>query len=310
MTSVVVTGAAGFLGSRVAAALEKRSDLQVTRVVRPGSGPSIADQAPGRIVAVDLLNEEAVVELLARIRPQAVINAAGRVAGTPRELFLDNTATTVVLVNAILKESRDLALTVLGSAAEYEPPPDGTRILEDHLCAPQSVYGHSKWAASEYCQLAQRRGLRFNILRVFNPVDEINSSAQVLGAFIARAVAQLSAPEPVVNMGRLDAVRDFVAVDDLLALIVRIVETGTTGEIINVCSGEGHRVRDLLHGIITHSKRMIRIVESGPVSTSGRADIAVGDPRRFLMVSGLARPSSVEDVLRKAWDRAVAERAP
>ena len=149
---------------------------------------------------------------------------------------------------------------------------------------------------------AAERGLRCNVIRVFNPVGEVNSQQQIIGAFIAKAAALIDAPSRIIRLGRLDAVRDFVAIDDVLALIVRLVEDRISGELVNACSGQGQRVRDLVQFLIATSKLDYTVEEQG--DAPGQPDIVVGDPTRFLARAGIAAPSSVRETLAKAWLRA------
>jgi nucleotide sugar dehydrogenase len=281
------------------ATLQAQESIELTSFVRSGVGITYGE------VAVDLTDEHAVGTALAAARPDVIIHAAGRVPGTPFELFRDNTTATVVLANAVLKSCRDTILICLGSAAEYGLNRSPDRITETYPCLPRSVYGYSKWAASQYLLGARRDGLRLNLLRVFNLIDEINPTTQVIGAFIAKATAQLHQPEPIVRMGRLDAIRDFVVLDDLIRLMIKLIERGTSGELINVCSGQGHRLRDLLQDVASRSSPPIRIVEPGEVPPAGHDDIVIGDPTRFLRAADLTRPSSVTETLARAWERAI-----
>ena len=123
--------------------------------------------------------------------------------GTPLELYRDNTVATVVLCEAMLRTTGTGAvLTMLGSAAEYGRPAAGETLREDTPCHPVGAYGHSKLAASAYLAACSGRGLRSNLLRVFNPVGRVNGLGQVIGAFIAKAAPLRDRPGPrVVQMG-------------------------------------------------------------------------------------------------------------
>jgi GDP-4-dehydro-6-deoxy-D-mannose reductase len=305
---VLVTGARGFLGTSIAQALDRRRDVDLVRLVRQDRRDLVA---PDGAVVVDLTDEASTTAALETIQPDIIIHAAGKVHGTPLELFRDNTVATVVLAEAVLRASPSAVLTVLGSAAEYGRPIDLKPLSENAPCRPVSPYGHSKLGAASYLLAKAEQGLRCNILRVFNPIGQTNTDEQVLGAFISKAVKLADSPPPRrVAMGRLDAVRDFVAVDDLLQLIVRLIDGGVTGQIINVCSGEGHRVRDLIQSIISVSRLEYVVEERGDRQPTADQDIVVGDPTRFMFYSGLKAPTPIKETLAKAWQSAVAARSP
>jgi nucleoside-diphosphate-sugar epimerase len=179
---------------------------------------------------------------------------------------------------------------------------------EECACRPESVYGHAKLAATNYLLMCmEKHALQVNILRVFNLVSPVNSTSQVLGAFIERAMAAYDAPSPrTVTVGRLDAIRDFVSVFDLLQLLRRIVEAPASEPIINVCSGVGHRVRDLIIHLNEISGRDFQITEVGPPPRL--PDSVIGDPTKFLKVANLSVPRPVHAELADAWELAVSGR--
>jgi GDP-4-dehydro-6-deoxy-D-mannose reductase len=301
MLRVVVTGARGFLGSQIAGALSRRADIELVRFVRPDARARNGDSHD---VVVDLTDESDAETAFRAVKPNAVIHAAGLVHGTPLQLFRANTVTAVVTTNAILKACPTTIVTALGSAAEYGRPVDGEPLSEHDPCRPVTPYGHAKLAASKYLMAAAERGLLCNVIRVFNPVGEVNSPQQVIGAFIAKAAALIDAPSRMIRLDRLDAVRDFVAIDDVLTLIVRLIEHRVSGELVNACSGEGQRVRDLIQFLVATSKLNYVVEEQGHPPAPGQTDIVVGDPTRFLALAGIAAPSSVRETLTRAWLRA------
>ena len=66
-TRVALTGATGWLGSAIAAAMAERSDLSVTALVRAGTGHRV----PGlQVREVDLTDQRSAEDALATIAPQ------------------------------------------------------------------------------------------------------------------------------------------------------------------------------------------------------------------------------------------------
>jgi nucleoside-diphosphate-sugar epimerase len=301
MLRVVVTGARGFLGSQIADVLSCRAGIELVRFVRPDARARDGDNHD---IGVDLTDASDTETAFRAVKPDAVVHAAGLVHGTPSQLFRANTVTAVVVADAILKECPTAVLTALGSAAEYGLPVDDAPLSEQDPCKPVTPYGHAKLAASNYLRAAAERGLRCNVIRVFNPLGEVNSQQQVIGAFIAKAAALIDAPSRIIRLGRLDAVRDFVVIDDVLALIVRLVEDRASGELVNACSGDGQRVRDLIRFLIATSKLDYTVEEQGEPPVPGQPNAVVGDPTRFLALAGIVAPSSVRETLAKAWLRA------
>ena len=215
--------------------------------------------------------------------------------GSPDALRRDNVATALAVAEAVLEAAPGAALTVLGSAAEYGPPLTSEPIAETHPCRPVTAYGRAKWEASrQILRLAERRGLRANIVRPFNVIGVPLSDAQVLGAFVAKAAEIYDADAPRrVEMGRLDAIRDFVAVDDLVLLVRSLVRDDRSGILVNVCAGMRRRVRDLVAFLNALSDDRFTVVEedAAPLSASAGASVPESGsvPRR---ASRLARVPS------------------
>jgi len=199
-------------------------------------------------------------------------------------------------------------ISTFGSAAEYGRPCGTGPLTEDSPCRPMQIYGHAKFAATIYLAAAARKGLHYNLLRVFNPIGTINSPHQVLGTFLSRAAqARKAAPPHIVRMGRLDAVREFIAVDDGVVLVVRLLELGSFGHVINVCSGQGRQVRELVTFLAGLSDLALEVDEQGGAPAKFERDIVIGDPARFIAILGRDNLTPIEDVLVAAWRRAVGE---
>ncbi len=300
---VLITGAGGYLGGTLARALLDAGGFEIIVLERRRRASVHAI----RTFTIDLTEQCALTALLRDVRPEMILHAAGQVHGTPTELFRENSAATVVLVEAVLAACPDAIVTALGSAAEYGRPPPGKHLREDAPLCPVGIYGHTKAAASRYLLAASARGLRHNLVRVFNPVGVENSPDQVLGAFIGKLVRSRSEPAPrLVSMGPLGSIRDFIVVDDLATLIVRLLADGQSGQLVNACSGKGHRVRDLVHRVLKLSKLEVELIEEEAAVSASGYDAVIGDPTQFISLSGLERLSSVEDTLDAAWFKATA----
>lgn len=291
---VVVTGANGYLGSRIAAHLANVAE--VVPLVRPST-------QRGSERAVPLNDPAALAAMLASIAPDHVVHAAGRLSGDMATLETDNLRATETLADATFEVAPNAVLTALGSAAEYGPPLRDAPIREDHPCAPVNDYGRTKLAATRALLDRAEQGLRVNIIRPFNPIGVPLSRAQVLGSFVEKARAARAAGNTAVIMDRLDAVRDVFAVADLLDLLKRLVVDGRHGLIVNACSGVPRRMRDLvafLNGLPGGGF----VVEEMGVRPQ-RESVVIGDPARFLALIGHEQACPIEPLLVDAWSHAL-----
>jgi nucleoside-diphosphate-sugar epimerase len=215
---------------------------------------------------------------MAASRPDVVVHAAGRTEGPPAALLADNAIATANLAVAMSDAAPGAGLVLLGSAAQYGAGEPGHPWRETDPCLPQGPYGISKQAA-ETCAFARARrsGLKIAALRLFNVVSPVPQGEQALAHFQRKAAVAASGPPPWrIRMGALGAVRDFVALDDVLEAVARTIDRGAWGEAINVCTGLGRPVRALIEQVASELPGEV-VVEESADQLPG-ALWSVGDP--------------------------------
>jgi len=258
----LVTGAAGFAGRHLCAALV-RGGHEVTAAGLPGPhGPP--DGAAW--VELDVTDVGACRAALAAARPDWVFHLAGyahvgRAETEPDECLRINFGGTRALLAACLREAPRTRLLLASSSEVYgRVPPDAPALEEDRPLRPSTVYAVSKAAAEMACQHAAARGLDVVVLRAFNHVGPGQSDDFVAAAF-ARQLARIEAglQEPVLSVGNLAAVRDLSDVRDVAAAYIRAAEAGRPGETYNVTSGSPVAVQAILDELRALSRRPVRV---------------------------------------------------
>jgi UDP-glucose 4-epimerase len=220
---VVVTGARGFLGSRVADLLQERGH-EVVRVSRPDGA--------SRALAVDAIQvdagDPAARDLLAGAA--AVLHFAGvpdpaRSRADPAWAVRQNAGTTLNLLEGCLEHDCGLIFPSTVRAA-LEPPPD--------------PYALSKRLGEETCRLHPAPATVIRLTSVFGPGQVAREGATgAIAAFAARALAN----EPIVIPGDPERVRDFVYVDDLAPALEAIAVESLWNETLTLASGVGTPLR-------------------------------------------------------------------
>ena len=307
MIRVMVTGAAGFLGATLAQRFLARDDVELTAVGRAAPPPF------PRAAAVDLSDRPAIARVLAETRPDVVVHAAGRTPGRPGALLADNAVATANLAEAIGEAASGAALVLLGSGAQYGIPDQLTPWKESDPCSPFEPYGLSKHAAETTAFAAARRlGFGVTALRIFNVVAPQPQGEQVFAAFLRRAaVVAAAGPAPWrVKMGPLNALRDFVDIEDVLTAVERVIERGVWGEAINVCAGVGRTARALLGAAAAQTGGAI-VVEEETEGAPAELTWSVGDPGKCEALLGFRPTSDLAPVTRRAaaWLVEAARRA-
>jgi nucleoside-diphosphate-sugar epimerase len=238
---VLLFGATGFLGTQVAAALAV--DCRAGELVR--AGRRAGDHRH------DLVGdgEAALVRLLREVRPDVVVNAVGRLAGTDAELVEANVLTTARLLDAVRAAVPDARLVLLGSAAEYGAVEAGRRVTEDTPTRPVGAYGVTRLASTQLAALAAAAGrVDAVVLRVFNPIGPGLPGENLLGRAALQLRDAIRYGRGRIRLGPLGACRDFVDVRDVGRAVAAAALAGPVRDardrVLNVGSGTALPARE------------------------------------------------------------------
>lgn len=283
----LVTGAAGFVGPHLTAALTAAGD----DVWTTDRGPI---QARPQHLPCDLTDPGAVRDLFEHVRPVQVFHLASlsSVAYSfehPQEVLHTNLVATCNVLEALRHLPAGARLLLVGSAEQYGLVEEADLpIVETCRFRPASPYAVSKVAQEHLgLQYAATHGLHVVAARSFNHSGPGQSDRFVLPAFARQiAEAEIGKRQPVLRVGNLDVWRDFLDVRDVVQAYRLLLERGASGEAYNVCGGEAHRVGDLLDLMRGGARRPVRI-ETDPARYRA-ADLRIlrGDPGKLERATG------------------------
>ncbi len=244
--AILVTGSDGFVGRHLLARLA--ADFP-DATLHP-AGFDVTDAA-AIDAAVAALKPDSCIHL-------AAIAAIGEARDAPEHAWATNLGGTLSLARALRRHVPDCALLYVSSADAYGSSfAAGHPLDEAAPLAPMNTYGATKAAADLALGAMAQDGLRVIRLRPFNHTGAGQSEAFVVAAF-ARQVARIGAGRqpPVLRVGTLDARRDFLDVRDVTAaysLCLAHADALAPGTILNVASGEGRRIGDILDALLALS---------------------------------------------------------
>jgi UDP-glucose 4-epimerase len=246
VSTVLVTGGAGFIGSHLA----DRLLAEGHRVI------SVDDLSTGRIAnLVDArgygkeftffnmdVRADGLLPLFERHRPEVVFHLAAQSGVRPSlddptlDASINVMGTLNVLACAAKVETRKIVYAASGGTVYGEPrrlPAKETSAQSSH---PLSPYGISKKVVLDYLGFYQRyRGLEHTALalgNVYGPRQDPHGEAGVVAIFASRMLAG----EPVTIFGDGNQTRDYVFIDDVVHAFVQAVDRGP-GKLVNVGTG-------------------------------------------------------------------------
>lgn len=305
---MLVTGAGGFVGSAVVRALVgsaagKESTFSdgspvehVVALLRPGGSHSRLAGLPtsGRwsTASADLTDRPAVLALLRRLRPRAVLHLASDRAiheelddGEQRRLHLDPLQT---LFDGLADVPRS---RVVHTSSAWVLPP-GRRLDESSPSAPRSTYARAKARADDLLPLLhERTGVSWINLRLFNLFGRHEQESRLLPYVASRLLsgrpAKLCSPE---------LVRDFSDIEDVARAYLAALAVGeeACGTVYHVGSGRGVSIWDFASSVaeVTGNAHLLRFASRA--APDAHLPCQVADPDRAIRILGWKPAGALE----------------
>lgn len=311
--TVLVTGANGFVGRYL---VEYLCDLGHSVVAVAGPKASL-DEVPLTTPFVtweqaDLRDTSAVRVLMDKHRPNRVYHLAGIAVthGVTFQKYLEmNVLATRNVAESVLQFcGSECKLLFVSSAGVYARLKGSEgKIAESSSVVPANDYGVSKAAAECVLWPFWYKGLNFRIARPFNhtgPGQQLGFVCPDLIQRIRRALVEsVNDTNPLLLKVGNDSVRDFTDVRDVVRAYVLIQESFNSGEIVNVSSGRGISVHEIIQMLGRKIvRREITIVNERALSDRDELDICIGDNGFLMKRTGWSPQITFEETLRDMWN--------
>jgi GDP-4-dehydro-6-deoxy-D-mannose reductase len=289
---VLITGITGFVGAHLTEhLLSVHPDAEVFGLRRwSSSSDDIASLAHVvRLIDGDVIDAASLVRALQASRPDVIFHlaASSSVASswdTPSEMFQVNVLGTLHLLEAMRQLDIDATIVVACSAESYgQVAPTDLPLDEDRPFRPVSPYAVSKAAvdmlAYQYFQTFRLRTVR---LRLFNHCGPRQSNRFVVSA-LARQIAEIEAERrpPELQVGNLDAVRDFVDVRDIARAYVLAAAKARPGEAYNVATGTGRPIREVVDRLMNLTESVVDVTFDAGRLRPSDIPALIGNSKRF-----------------------------
>jgi nucleoside-diphosphate-sugar epimerase len=283
----LVTGASGFIGSRLSQRL-----LEAGASVHAASR-SEQTGADIRWSTVDIADTDAARTLVADVKPDLIFHLASHVSGSRDLSAIVPTlrANFLSTVNLLLAAA-ELGCSRFLLAGSLEEPDDEEPI-------PVSPYAAAKFAGGAYAKMFHRlHGVPVVLLRIFMVYGPGQKDETKLVPYVITSL--LRGESPGLSNGTRPV--DWVYVDDVVEALLAAAQTqSAVGETIDVGSGTLTPVREVVEQIV----RLMR-PSAGPrfgiVPERPNERIRVADSERTRAVLGWAPDTSLEDGLAATVD--------
>jgi GDP-4-dehydro-6-deoxy-D-mannose reductase len=283
---ILITGASGFVGSYLIPALRKSF---VDSKLYPCCIGKILPKDAVNVewLNLDLRDYDQFDNLIRKIKPTHILHLASvshvpTSINDPHKTFEVNLMATLHMFDSILKITPKTKIIYISSSEVYGKSfKNGLALTEDAVLQPENPYAVSKMATDLMAQQFAKQGLLVIILRPFNHIGPGQSEDFVASSFAAQ-IARIESGicPPVIHVGNLDSVRDFLPVDNVVNAYIAVlkdIDKISSGTIYNICSSKPIKIRDMLDQLISLSSQSIEIKKEPGLVRRSDIPIAIGD---------------------------------
>lgn len=253
----LITGISGFVGGYYIEYLfKKKPDVEIIGIDANLSGFGFLEESLRKRIELcksSLLDKSAVSDLVEKSRPDYIVNLASYSSvayswKNPATCFINNTNIFLNLIEAVRNAGLKARILSIGSSEEYGVvDKKDIPLTEGHRLNPANPYAVARVAQERISQVyASGYGIPIICTRSFNHIGPRQKDIFAVGSFAKQIVEGKSGRRNKITCGNLNIVRDFIDVRDVVRAYDLILQKGKVGEVYNVCSGEGHRLSEIL----------------------------------------------------------------
>jgi len=307
MKRALITGIAGFAGSHLAEELAG-TGWEVTGIEKAGVSQDNLAGVAGRVrvLECDILAPRKVERIIREVRPDAVFHLAAvtfvpGAEDAPQTAVDVNVKGSFNVLEGCRREAPAARVLLISSAEVYgKASPEAMPLGEERPPAPAGVYALTKLCAEEAAfYYARAYSLACIVLRPFNHIGPRQGPAFVTSAF-ARQIAEIEAGKrkPVLEVGNLEAARDFTDVRDVARAYRLAAERCTAGGVFNVCSGRAYVIREILQKMLSMADADIEVRQDPARLRRSDVPLTIGDRSRLSEATGWEPENDIDRTLR------------
>ena len=326
MSTILITGGAGYIGSHVARQLGERGENIVTLDdLSTGFRSAVLY---GDLVVGDTGDMARVSDLLSQRKVDTVMHFAAHIVvpesvADPLKYYRNNTANTRSLLECCVKAG--VKHFVFSSTAAVYGIPEGGEASEDTPTAPINPYGWSKLMSEQMLRdVGAVTPLRYVALRYFNvagadPQGRIGQATPEATHLIKVACEHVVGKRAGLSIYGTDydtpdgtCVRDYIHVEDLAAAHLKALDYlrgGGNSTTLNCGYGQGFSVRQVLDKVGELAGQELA-VEEAP-RRAGDPPVLIARARKIMeTLDWQPRHADLEGIVRSAlaWERRLKER--
>jgi UDP-glucose 4-epimerase len=301
----LVTGGAGFIGSNLTQSLLK-GNHEVVVIDNLSKGKQ--SNVPKKVKFYDFDLAKFPKYLIDdRQSFDCVFHLAGQSSGersvlNPIKDLQSNLQSTHTIIR-LVKELNVPKLIFASSMAVYG---DQNKLPATETMHPNPLtpYGIHKLASEQLLKIAAKDlSISISVLRLFNVYGPGQDLLDKRQGMLSIYLSYLLENKPILVRGSLDRVRDFVYIDDVIDAMQKVSQEKCPGfEVLNICTGVGTKIIDLIEKLCKHTKNINHEVNSS-TTTPGDQFKIYGSPSKIQQKYGWKHNFDLDKGIRKTLEK-------
>lgn len=296
MKKVLISGAAGFLGSHLMAILKQRFLVKGVDLHIEGL------EANANLRLID-----APVDLFRLVEKESAdyfVHAAFRNMKRPRETDSAYLAEVLETNETLFETCASIGLPTLlvSSSAVYGQSDNECSLSEESPRNPMSIYGLAKTLQELLAEHnARMRGLKLSIVRLFNLIGPGQAPGMVIPDWLGQIYRIHRGGTPILEIRHQRSWRDFVDVRDASEAIALLIEGFRNGTVVNVASGRATALSEVLEFSRSLCEVSFEVRETESVMNSADIPRQSGDSTKIRCQWGWSPKFAWQDSLLDFW---------
>lgn len=293
---VLITGISGFAGSHLAEYFLAEGKHEIFGTIKWRSDRQNISHIQDRIrlFECDIKDAFAMKTIITEIKPEQIFHLAAQSYVSfswraPQETLITNIIGELNLFEAVRQVKIDPLIHIAGSSEEYGMVvPEELPITEANALRPLSPYGVSKVTQDLLgYQYFKSYGMKIIRTRAFNHTGPRRGTVFATSNFAKQIVEiEKNKRDPVIYVGNLEAVRDFTDVRDVVRAYALSLERCDPGEVYNIASGKGIKIRDMLDMLVALSNADLKIEQDPTRLRPSDVELLIGSSEKFQKKTG------------------------
>lgn len=308
MLRLLLTGANGFVGKILMSRLQN-AGFHV--IALSGNSPA-TNRVTDEHLTCDIRDAKALAQVVAQAKPEYIVHLAA-ISNVPTSFkdplltWQTNVMGSMNLLEAIRLQAPDAFVLFPSSSEVYGAAFKSAESVDEQTrCEPLNPYAASKVAAESAFREYFRQGIKGVIARPFNHIGA-QQSADFVTASFARQIALIEAGKqtPVLKVGNLDAIRDFLDVQDVCSAYIELLKLADKPShpvCLNIASGHSSKIRDILDLLLSMSTAKIEVELDPERLRPSDIPVAVGNSELLKKTTGWQPQIPLQQTLRVLLD--------